>query len=189
MRIAINLASQPFRRDRAMLAASIAVSLALVVTLAGLIYLILTERAQMADVRQDIGRLNRQMRAAQAEQNKLTAVLKEPANAEVLETSVFLNSLLYRKGVSWTRLLSDLEKTLPYNVKLVAVRPTLDSHNRVVLDMTLASESPEAAVTALVALEKAAEFSEVSPPVSIQPPSQSDPLHRYRITVNYAQKL
>ena len=39
MRIPINLASQPFRRDRAMLVASIAVSVVLCVTLAVLISL------------------------------------------------------------------------------------------------------------------------------------------------------
>ncbi len=56
MKIPINLASQPFRRDRAMLAASIAVSLMLVGTLGVLISLIMADRAQLADVRQRCGR-------------------------------------------------------------------------------------------------------------------------------------
>ena len=39
-------------------------------------------------------------------------VLRQPQNAEVLDRSVFLNDLLMRKGVSWTRIFSDLENVL-----------------------------------------------------------------------------
>ena len=62
MKIPINLASQPFRRDRAMLAASIAVTVLLLLTLGVLISLALADRAQMADVRADIARLNAHIR-------------------------------------------------------------------------------------------------------------------------------
>ena len=47
MRIPINLASQPFRRDRPMLLASAFVSAALLLTLALLAYLTLLDRAQL----------------------------------------------------------------------------------------------------------------------------------------------
>jgi len=98
MKIPINLASQPFRRDRAMLAGSIAVSLILVGTLGVLISLIVADRALLAGVRSDVDGLNRQIRTATVEQGRLDAVLRKPENAEVLERSVFLNALLYRKG-------------------------------------------------------------------------------------------
>jgi type IV pilus assembly protein PilN len=188
MKIPINLASQPFQRVRAMLLASVAVSLLLVATLGALISLILTDRAQVADVRQDVGRLNRQIRQAEAEQAKLATVLTRPENAEVLERSVFINTLLYRKGISWTRIFSDLEKTVPYNVRIVAIRPTLDARNQVVLDMTVASESPEPEIQLLIALQDSPLFGQVLQQQS-QPPMQADPLYRYRLTVNYAQKL
>ena len=188
MRISINLASQPFRRVRAMLLASVAVSLALMATLAVLISLILTDRTQMADVRRDIDRLSRQNRQAGAQEATLAAVLKRPENAEVLERSVFINTLLYRKGISWTRIFSDLEKTLPYNVKIVAIHPTLDSQNHVILDMTIASETAEAAIQGEIALENSPLFGELVQHQS-QPPSQAYPLYTYRLTVNYAQEL
>jgi type IV pilus assembly protein PilN len=188
MKIPINLASQPFRRVRAMLLASVAVSLLLVGTLAAVVSLILAERAQMADVRHDVNRLNGRIREAGAEQAKLAAVLNKPENAEVLERSVFINTLLYRKGISWTRIFSDLEKTLPYNVKVLQIRPTLDDRNQVLLDMTLASESAAAAIQAEMALEKSPLFGEVFSPTST-PPTQADPLYKFRVTVNYASQL
>src|SRR3974377_2110377 len=125
MKIPINLASQPFRRDRAMIAASIAVSLVLVMTLTGLIYLVLADRKQLAGVRQDLDRFNRETRAIGVEQAKLDAVLRRPENTEVLERSVLLNQLLYRKGISWTKILEDLGTTLPYNVQIINIRPYL----------------------------------------------------------------
>ena len=188
MKIPINLASQPFRRDRAMLAGSIAVSLILVATLGALITLIVADRALLADVRTDVNSLNRQIRAATAEQERLDAVLRKPENAEVLERGVFLNALLYRKGISWTRIFADLEKTVPYNVKVLAIRPSVNSQNQVLLDMTVGADSPESVIQLYRTLEESPLFGSVVEHSSL-PPTQSDPLYRYRITVIYAQKL
>ena len=188
MKIPINLASQPFRRDRAMLAGSIAVCVLLTATLGVLAVLISSDRAQMADVRQDIGRLNQRIRLLNAEQAKLNAVLTKPENAEVLEQSVFLNTLLYRKGISWTRIFSDLEKIVPYNVKISNIRPSVDAQNHVTLNMTVATETTEAYVLLLIALENSPAFGDVTEASRI-PPNQSDPLWRIQVTMTYAQNL
>jgi len=188
MKIPINLASQPFRRDRAMLAGSIAASLILVGTLGVLISLIVADRALLAGVRSDVDGLNRQIRTATVEQGRLDAVLRKPENAEVLERSVFLNALLYRKGISWTRIFADLEKTVPWNVKVLAIRPSVNSQNQVLLDMTVGADSPEPVIQLYRALEESPLFGSVVEHSSL-PPTQSDPLYRYRMTVIYAQKL
>jgi Tfp pilus assembly protein PilN len=188
MKIPINLASQPFRRDRAMLAGSIAVGVMLVGTLAALISLIMTDRALLADVRLDVDGLNRKIRAVRVEQERLDAVLRKPENAEVLERSVFINALLYRKGISWTRIFADLEKTVPHNVRVLAIRPSVNAQNQVLLDMTVGADSPEPVIQLYRALEESPLFGSVLEHSSL-PPTQSDPLYRYRMTVNYAQKL
>jgi type IV pilus assembly protein PilN len=187
MKIPINLASQPFRRDRAMLAASIAVSLLLVATLGVLISLVMADDTQLADVRGEINRLNAQVRRTSSEQAQLDRVLREPANAEVLERSVFLNDLLLRKGISWTRIFADLEKALPYNVRVIQIHPTVDSQNHILLDMQVGAESPEPVIEMFKTLARPP-FANPQPKVQ-QPPSQSEPLWRYRVSVEYAQKL
>jgi len=188
MKIPINLASQPFRRDRALLAASIAVSLSLVATLGGLISLIMMDRAQLADVRHDVDQLNRQIRQITARQASLDAVLRRPENTEVLERSVLLNELIYRKGISWTRILSDLGKTLPYNLRIMTIRPFVNKDNKITLDMQVGSETQGAVIEFLKALESSALFESPSVPSS-QAPTQAEPLYRSRVLVNYAQKL
>jgi type IV pilus assembly protein PilN len=187
MKIPINLASQPFRRDRAMLAASIAVSGLLVFTLGVLTSLALTDRTQMKDVRAEIARLNTSIRRVSTEQGQMDAILRKPENAEVLERSVFLNELLLRKGISWTRIFADLEKVLPYNVRIIQIHPNVDVRNHIVLDMQVGSESPEPVIEFLKALQ-APPFGRPQPRVQ-QPPTQAEPLYRYRVSVDYAQKL
>src|SRR5215469_11158506 len=116
MRIPINLASEPFRRDRPMLIASGACAVVLLALLGVLIFLIMGERASARDSRIAVEKLNKQRRAINAEQAKLDATLREPANALVLERSLLLNTLVQRKAISWTKIFADLESVMPLNV-------------------------------------------------------------------------
>src|SRR5205085_9014952 len=115
MKVPTNLATQPFRKDRPILFASGLVGLLMVVTLVVLISLALADRRRSADTRQIVRRLDKQIEHAISEQTGLDALLRRPENAEVLERSLFLNSLLFHKGISWTRLFADVEKVLPPN--------------------------------------------------------------------------
>ena len=188
MKIPINLASQPFRRDRPMIVASVVVGLLLAATLGVLISLAMTDRTQFADTRRNLDRLDAEIRKATAEQARLESVLRQPENAEVLERSLFLNALLFRKGISWTRIFADLEKTLPHNVRLISVRPFVNAQNQITLEMNVGSESPEAIIALLKALEESPLFGSVFQR-NFLPPSQSEPLYRYSVSVNYGQRL
>ncbi len=188
MKIGINLASQPFRRDRPMLLASSAIGVILAGLLFALISLALIERGESADTRRNIERLERQLQTLTAEQSRLEAVLRRPENAEVLERSLFLNELLARKGISWTRIFADLEKTLPYNVRIMSIRPSVNPQNQVTLDMMVGAESPEPVIEFVRRLEGSQLFG-AAYLHSSTPPSQTEPLFRCRVSVNYAQKL
>ena len=188
MRIQINLASEPFRRDRPMIFASTVVAVLLAGVLVMLVYLAVAERERSAESRQLMERLQSQLTAIATEENKLQAVLRQPENAEVLDRSVLLNSLLTRKGVSWTKIFSDLEEITPHNVRLVQVRPQISPTNQVSLDMVVAAQTVEPIQAFLMKLEGSPVFGAVSVQNSL-PPSQTEPLWRYRVSVNYAQKL
>jgi len=188
MKIPLNLASQPFRRNRAMVVGSLAVCLALIGTLGVLISLAMADNLQLADVRGEVNRLNRQIRTVQSEQAKLDAVLRQPENAEVLYRSLFLNTLLVRKGISWTRIFADLEEAVPYNVKVVQIRPSVNAEDVVSLDMQIASESPGPVIDLLRSMGRSKIFSHPNLQTD-QGPTQSEPLYRYHLSVDYAQKL
>jgi Tfp pilus assembly protein PilN len=188
MKIPINLASQPFRRDRPLVAASILVTAALTALLGALVWFILQDRDQLAGMHKEIARLNRQVRDVSKEQARLEGIMRQPQNASVLEWSVLINTMIYQKAISWSRLFSDLEKTLPYDVKVVAIHPQVDTLNHVRLDMTLGSDKQGSVIQALKALEESAAFGTVKP-ISTRPPTQAEPLYQARLTVNYVQKL
>jgi type IV pilus assembly protein PilN len=188
MKVQINLASDPFRRDRPMVFASTLVAVLLTGLLGMLIYLAMGERDRAAESREMIGKLEGQLQAISNEQAKLDGILRQPANAEVLDRSVFLNSLLARKGVSWTKIFADLEAVTPYNVRLVQVRPQINANNELLLDMVVAAQSVEPILAFIMKLEESSVFGATTPHNSL-PPSQSDPLFRYRLSVTYAQQL
>lgn len=188
MKIPVNLASQPFRPNRPVIVGATLLSVLLLGLLGVLIFLARLDRAQFAESYREIGRVEAQVRALSAEQARLDAVLRRPENAEVLDRSLFLNNLLYRKGISWTRIFADLEKTLPHNVRIVSIRPSVNPRNEVTLDMVVGSESPEPMIGLLKSLEASPLFG-AAYLHSALPPSQTNPLYQYRVSVNYAQKL
>jgi type IV pilus assembly protein PilN len=189
MRIPINLASEPFRKDRPIVAASAALSFILVCMLAVMVYLIASERTRMRDTRRQIARYSAQVDSMTREQAKLDGILRQPANAVVLERSLLLNALVDRKSISWTRIFADLESVLPYNVRIIQVRlPQINTRNEVSLDMTVGATEPGPVIVFMKRLEASPLFGPATLHTSL-PPSQNEPLYRYRISVDYAQKL
>lgn len=184
-RIQVNLASEPFRRDRLILAGSGLVAVLMLALLGLLITLTLNERGEVKSTRDAITRYQAQLAQLNAEQARVDAVLRQPRNAEVLERSLFLNTLLARKGISWTKIFSDLESVLPHNVRIIQVR--LSPQNET-LDMVVGAQASEPVLDLLMRLERSPLFG----PAEVHswlPPSQTEPLYRYRVSVKYVQTI
>jgi Tfp pilus assembly protein PilN len=188
MKININLSNEPFRRDRPWVVATAAVAVVLTLSLAVLSYYAVMGRDEAREARQDVEKARTQLAALTNEAMRLESVLRRPENGEVIERSVFLNQLLLRKGISWTRIFSDLEKVVPYNVRLIQIRPQVTPQNEVFLEMVVGSQSSEPVIDMMMKMEEAPEFG-ATHWANWLPPSQTEPLYRYRISVNYAQKL
>ena len=192
--LTINLASDPFRRERADNAVYAALCGLLFCSLAVLLALIWHAHAQAADLRTQIATQERRLADIRRQQSQYAAVLTKPENADTFAYSVFMNQIIARRAVSWTRVFQDLGTVLPKNVRLMAIRlPQVDSGdvnttNRVELDMIVGTTQPEAIITFFKSLQKSSLFGDAAF-VSQNPPAQNDPLYKYRITVPYDQKL
>lgn len=191
---AINLASQPFRRERAQNAAYALISAVLACTLLVLVVMILHERSRAADLRRVIEAENRALQRYQREEAQFSTVLAKPENTDVFSTSVFLNELIARRAVSWTRVFKDLGTVMPSNMRLLGIRlpqiPTEDASgtNHVQLDMLVGTDRPDTVIDLLKKLQESSLFGAATV-VTQQPPTQNDPLYKFRVTVGYAQKL
>jgi type IV pilus assembly protein PilN len=188
VRIPLNLSSEPFRKDRPILAASVATAFLMLVILGFLVTNILRNRDAARESREAMAETESQLKRINSEYSRLEAELRKPENSAVLERSAFINSLLQRKGISWTRMFEDLDKVLPGTVRLVAVRPYVTGDNAVQLDMIVGSQSPGPVIELLRRLENSQVFGATSL-LNSSPPTQNEPLYRYRVSVNYAQKL
>ncbi len=188
MRIPVNLASQPFRHDRAMIIGSTVLALIMMGTLAMLVSLIRIDRVNKRDSVKQLTVAEKQLAMVMKDQAEVNRELSQPQNAAVLERSVLLNELLMRKGISWTRIFSDLEKILPFNVQIIQIRPQVDAKNRIFLQMVIGADHPQEIIEFLAKLESSDVFGATMVSNTV-PPSQTDPLFRYTVSVSYAQKL
>ena len=188
MRVPVNLAREPFRRDRPVLVGSAVLAVLLLGTLAMLTSLAVNQRRAAQDTGAMLTQVNRQLFAARAQQAKFDTQMRQPGNEVVLDRSILLNTLIKRKAISWTRIFADLETVLPPNVRVIAIRPQVNAQDQLFLDMTVSAPMPEPVIAFIVKLEGSDVFGSTA--VSgITPPSQTDPTYRYRLSVNYAQKL
>jgi GAF domain-containing protein len=187
--IQVNLASEPFRRDRPMLAASVACGVVLTALLGVLAFLIVSERGRQTETRSAVAKLNSELRAISSEQAKLDTTLHQRMNAEVLERSLLLNSLIQRKSISWTKLIADVEGVKPDNVRLIQVSlPQINSRNEVTLNMEVGAKEQGPVIEFLKRLQDSPLFGPTNTS-RMSPPTQNEPLWRYRVMVSYAQKL
>lgn len=190
--LSINLATEPFRRFRPILVASMALAVLLVGLLAVQLYLFWLEKDEGRETALAIAQTQARLNALIAEERRLNEILLRPENAAVLDRSLFLNELLARKGISWTLIFRDLEEVLPHNVKLVQIRPQIQAgapaRHEVLLEMVVASESAEPVIDMLRALESSPLFGETAVSAAF-PPTDTEPLYRYRVSVRYARQL
>ncbi len=190
----INLASLPFRRERAQNAAVALVCAGLVASLFILSGLIYNARAQAADLRRSIDRERAALQLTQRDMAGSANVLGKPENEDVFARSVFLNELIARRAVSWTRVFKDVATVMPSNMRLEGVRlpqvPAGDPNgiNHVQLDMVLGTDRPETIIELLKRLQGSKLFG-AAQMLGQQPPTQNDPLYKFRVTVAYDQKI
>lgn len=133
-------------------------------------------------------RLRSEVRALQVEEAELRRGLGLPENEQVLDRSLFLNELLHRKGISWTRTFADLEEIFPPRVRMEQLRPQVTPDNKVFLDMTVGAETPPDFIELMIALENSDIFDE--PELRGEaPPTEQDPVFKYLLSVRYDQQF
>ncbi len=84
--------------------------------------------------------------------------LEDPEFKVALARSQYLNQLIDRKSVSWTRLFERLEKLMPGDLQLISIRPQQQA-GRAGVVMLVGSRTLQPAITFVSNLETAPDFS------------------------------
>jgi type IV pilus assembly protein PilN len=158
MRFNINLASQPYeaaRQFRQRMGAVVAALALIALVLVGyIVYQRIHSRdinRQLSEVRQEIDKLNR-------EEAQARAILNKPENRDVAEQSEFLNQLFARKALSWTRVFTEMERIMPYDLHVVSMKPEYTRTNDLMLRIVVATGSRPRAVELVRRMEKSSHF-------------------------------
>lgn len=135
MRITLNLATRPFadlgpaiKRLRIAMAV-----LGLVAIGLGLGLRALHQKAEEARAR--VHSLDGQIAGITQERQGYQAMMKQPANAELLKQAMALNKLFEEKAFSWTLAMEDLETVLPGGVQVSTLEPVPAKDGHVTLHL------------------------------------------------------
>jgi hypothetical protein len=89
----------------------------------------------------------------------------DPKELEVVATAAReANAVIDQRAFSWTELFSQLEKTLPENVRITGVQPQVDRDGRFILEMQAQGRRVEDIDAFIEALEGTGTFRNVLPP-------------------------
>jgi len=158
-----NLSTKPFYNERALHAALAAVALLVVaLTVFNLTQIVLLTRRQsalasQADAAENTARGLR-ARAAAARQSINTKQL-DASSAAAKEANAVIGQRLF----SWTELLNRLETTLPDDVRITSMRPTVDAKGEITLLMTVVGRKVEDIDRFMGNLQNTGAFTDVFP--------------------------
>lgn len=185
---ALNLASNPSGGYRAFFAAACLAAAALLGAAAYLAAEFASSGGPPGELQARQRELARQRQALRTSGAEATATLQGPRAAAVIERTAFLNELLVRKGVSWTRTFLDLSAVLPPNVLVLTIEPEVARGDTIRLEMTVSAKAAADFIEFLKAVEGSQLFG--SPTVrGSAPPTENDPTFRYQLAVEYDQQL
>ena len=185
MKLRLNLSTTPQENHRPFIAG------ALVLGTIGLVALILLSHAAYSswqsnrDLRADIGRWQQQIRTDDQRQRQLQSYFLTPTAKQVMDRSAFLNSLIDERSFPWTKIFTDLERTIPPGVRVMTLTPKL-TDGRAEISMQVGVNSAESEIQFLQAMEKSKAFSGITVN-QVRPVTQPGMLDRIvlSLTVRY----
>ncbi len=158
----LNLARRPYRND---LPIAVLLSMLFIATLAftgNNLYTWVTADARLEMLKSEMVDHEARMAAMEQEAKTLNSEL-EAIDMDVLTPQAeFVESVLQQRNFSWTMLFNALEEVLPWNVKLMTIRPRFEA-GRVLIRVTGMSRGYDGYVNFQDALQQSPYFDQVVP--------------------------
>ena len=162
MKIPINLASRPYENLRPYYSAAAIAVLVLAILAMLVVRNMMRNRDETRTLTEANLHFENDLQNMDREQRELEKWLARPEVREIRERSAFLNTIIIRKSLSWTQMFMDLEKILPGQVQVTAIRPNLNKEQEAELKLTVSAPTIQPLVELLKDLEASPRF---GPPV------------------------
>jgi len=158
MRLNLNLATRPYEDVGSFLRRWGTLTLLLAVITGGLLYLAIHNWRESRDVNQQIARMQGEINKLDKERATAIATLNKPENKAIADQSKFLNGVIQRKSMSWTRIFMDLERIMPNQLHVTAITPELNKQNQLRIHLQVAGPSREKAIDLVRKMEESPSF-------------------------------
>jgi len=157
MRLKINLASQPYEDARRFMITWSSLLGGLSVILLALVIILVRHWQNYRHMATNLQRENQVLQDLNNKQAQGLAILNEPTNKDVRDKSEFINSLIQRKEVSWTRIFVDLERLMPSHLRVLGIAPRLIG-DKIMIEMLLDGDSRDKAAELARRMERSNVF-------------------------------
>lgn len=158
MRLNVNLATRPYEDVGRFLLRWGSLTLALALVTVGLVYYSIHNWRESSDVNRQIARMHDEMNRLDQAREAAIATLNQPENKAVADQSKFLNNVIQRKALSWTRIFMDLERIMPNQLHVVSITPELNQQNQLLIHLQVAGESRDRAIDLVRRMEESPTF-------------------------------
>jgi Tfp pilus assembly protein PilN len=111
--------------------------------------------------------------------------LEKASWSQLATETAGLQKVLKQRQLSWTRLLGDLERVVPWDVRLVSIGPAVGPKGDVRLNLIGVSTGREAWLTLLARLFSDSRFSEPMPRSEEAPSATNAAGYRFQVSVRY----
>ncbi len=185
MRLNINLATQPYEDARQFYLRWGGALGALALLAIILSYTTFSSWNRYRMFNRDIARENATLQKLDQQQADDLAILRQPQNNDVHQRSAFLNDLIERKSVSWTHIFSELEKLMPPQLHVVAIKPKVEDGD-VLLEMDVVGQSRERGLELVRKMEQSHSFRDAQlVSETVQPGTNGPETLKFQITAQY----
>ncbi|MEP0773309.1 MAG: hypothetical protein HRF46_02975 [Acidobacteriota bacterium] len=180
-----NLASAPFLNTRPVWVLGSALLVAAVALTAMSVSEFLLKREEEEGLRQRLTVLQQRREVvarAVAELNRTLAVV--PWKQLQGETAA-LSQIAGKRGWAWTTMLADVERVLPWDVRLVSISPSVDDKGRVRLALVGVAAGRDSWLKLLTRLFSDPSFAEPVPALEEAPSATNPGGYRFQLAVRY----
>jgi Fimbrial assembly protein (PilN) len=186
-RFDLNLSTRPFPAYRLLNAALFLVFAVLLVISVWQAYGFVRFSAMAREIRDSERNVRAEAESLGSHVAALASKLDRPEASAKLSEIGFLNGLIARKDLSWTRLFSDLEDMVPDSVHLVSLRPDIGESGSVTLHLDVIGRSIADVSRFIEALEQSPEFQNVIVSIEQKEPTAATDVN-ITLTANYFPK-
>ena len=133
--IEVNLAAEPYRNDLPIVALLIALAVAAFGLTGWNAYAYLTAGQRRAELERQLAGHSQRMANMKGEADRLTAELRKVDQKTLASQAAFVAGILEQRNFSWTQLFNALEDVVPWNVRLIGIKPAFTRTGRVDVDL------------------------------------------------------